>query len=34
MKVYKNMTQLNKQKHRKLGSNLIALERKEKNSLS
>jgi hypothetical protein len=30
MKVYQNMTLLNKQKHKKLGSNLIALERKEK----
>jgi hypothetical protein len=30
MKVYQNMTQLNKQKHRKLGDNSIALERKEK----
>jgi hypothetical protein len=30
MKVYQNMTQLNKQKRRKLGGNLIALERKER----
>jgi hypothetical protein len=30
MKVYQNMTQLNKQKHRKLGGNLIALERKKR----
>jgi len=30
MKVYKNMTQLNKQKYRKLGGNLIALKRREK----
>jgi len=30
MKIYQNMTQLNKQKRRKLGGNLIALERKEK----
>jgi hypothetical protein len=30
MKVYQNMTQLNKQKRRTLGGNLIALERKER----
>jgi hypothetical protein len=30
MKVYQNMTQLDKQKHRKLGGNSIVLERKEK----
>jgi hypothetical protein len=30
MKVYQIMTQLNKQKRRKLGGNLIALERKER----
>jgi hypothetical protein len=30
MKVYQNMTQLNKQKHRKLRGNFIALERKER----